>query len=268
MGGTAVILQTFLNSSSAPNETSDGHLMAHSAGQGKRFEVQLMIRKLSLRVASGLAIFFASVSLQAAVASLETFDNGTNGFEPNTTSSTVIHQAAGGNPDGHLLIRKDLSPPAFDVGALTATRAEFLGDYAAAGITGAAVDLNFQTTGIQAAWLRFRKDASSNGWRFPLTNAFPQNVWNTYGVSFNPTWSDIDAKAAGWLTDADVDPVALPSLPFAEVMASVGTAEVRIASDVSTLVGMDNFMISVPEPSALALSSLGGLALLAGRRRR
>lgn len=249
-------------------DLSDGRQCPSSTGQRKQNEVQLMIRKKTLSVVSGIVLFFTTTApLLAATVALEPFDGGTNGFTGNTTSATVVHQAAGGNPDGHLLIRKDLSPPAFDTGAVTTTRAEFLGDYAAAGITGASVDLNFQTDGIDGAWLRFRRDASSNGWRFPLTDTFPLNTWNTYSVMFNPNWTNGEASAAGWMTDAEIDPVADPSPAFSEVMKSVGFAEVRIANDTSTLVGMDNFQL-VPEPSAFALTSLGLLSALGTRRRR
>jgi hypothetical protein len=205
--------------------------------------------------------------VHAAVIGTETFDSDAAGFVPNTTSSTVVWTGSGGNPGGHILTRKDLSPPVFDIGALTAG-ANFTGDYAADGINGATVDLNFMTDNVDAAWLRFRKDIFTNGWRFPLTNVFlPTDSWNTYSVAFDPTWSDADAMAAGWLTDEQIDPSANPSPPFANVMGSVGRAEVRIGSVGSTVVGIDNFGL-VPEPSALSLALIACGLLVARRRNR
>ena len=205
-------------------------------------------------------------SASAAIIGTETFDNDAAGFVGNTTSSTVIWAAAGGNPDGHLVTRKQLSPPAFDIGALT-TDSDFTGDYAADGITGASVDLNFMTDNVDAAWLRVRKDIFTNGWRYPLTDVFaPTDTWMTYSVAFDPTWSDADATNAGWLTDQDIEPAANPSPPFADVMSSVGRAEVRIASTGSTLVGIDNFSL-VPEPSCCPIVLLVGAILIMRRRR-
>lgn len=208
----------------------------------------------------------AKVAL-AAVAGVETFDAGVNGFEANTTSAVVVHAAAGGNPDGHLLSRKDLGPPVFDIGALT-TGPNFTGDFAADGITGVSVDLNFLEGDFSGAWIRFRADAVTNGWRFPLTKAFPSDVWNTYAVNFDPTWTDAEAVLQGWVTDQQVDPAANPSPAFADVMSSVGYAEVRIASaPTSTLVGIDNFRL-VPEPASVALGVVGSLLLVARIVRR
>jgi hypothetical protein len=192
---------------------------------------------------------------------VETFDFDTAGFGPNTTSSVVVHIADGGNPGGFIQTRKDLTPPVFDIGALTADP-QFTGNYAAAGINFFSVDLNFFTENIEGAWVRVRPGPADNGWRYPLTVVFPADVWNTYGVAFDSTWSDAEAYAAGWLTDFDIDPVAIPSPAFASVMAGVNTLEVRIASTGSTLVGIDNVRIaSVPDNSNL-LAEAAGIALL------
>ena len=199
-----------------------------------------------------------------AVPGVETFDADTAGFVPNTTSSVVVHAAGGGNPDGHIQTRKDLTPPVYDIGALT-TDPDFTGNYAAAGIGQVSVDLNFMTDNITSAWVRFRPGVAENGWRYPLTNSFPTNVWNTYVVNFNPTWTDLQAQAAGWLTDKDIDPGTDPSPPFATVMADVFSAEVRLASEGSTVAGIDNFAIAVPEPGMIGLLAVGIAAML--RRR-
>lgn len=202
----------------------------------------------SLFAASCLLCSFAD----GASIGVETFNVDAAGFVPNTTSSVVVWTDPGGNPGGHILTRKDLSPPVFDIGALT-TSPEFTGDYATDGITGAGVDLNYMTDNVDAAWLRFRKDVFTNGWRFPLTDVFaPTNTWMSYSFAFDPTWADADAVAAGWVTDNDIDPAANPSPPFADVMSSVGRAEVRIASEGSTIVGIDNFRL-IPEPNSVSL---------------
>jgi hypothetical protein len=220
----------------------------------------LFVRRRPALFISAFVVYFVPILAAAAIPGVETFDAGTNGWIRNTTSSTVVHVAAGGNPGGFIETRKDLTPPVFDVGAMT-PNPNFTGDYAAAGIMQASVDVNFMTNNITGAWLRYRTDAVTNGWLFPLTNAFPTDVWNTYTVNFNPTWTDIQARNAGWLTDDDLDPGTDPSPTFASVLASVGTAEVRIGSmPTSTLAGIDNYAIAIPEPRALVLAIAGCLA--------
>jgi hypothetical protein len=213
-----------------------------------------MYRHNKLMMLSAVAGLLLPGAAFAAVAGIETFDADTAGFVASTLSSTVVHSGTGGNPDGHILVRKDLSVD-FQIGALT-TDADFTGDYAAAGIVQAAVDVNFVTDNVTAAWLRFRPDVATNGWRYPLTAVFPQNVWNTYTVNFNPAWTNLQATAAGWITDQDAEPGVDPSPSFASVMSGVYSAEVRFASDGSTIVGIDNFALVVPEPTTGVLALL------------
>lgn len=195
----------------------------------------------------------------AAYSHVEEWEGGTlAGWTGNTINSVVVYVAAGGNPDGHIQTRR-AGTEGFDIGALTDIP-DFTGDYAAAGITGASVDLNFMIGNFTDAWLRFRyQDSTQNGWRYPLTNVFP-NAWQTYVVYFNPAWSDLEARAAGWITDDDVDPGADPSVSFAQTMANVYTAEVRIAGDDSMIAAIDNFAL-IPEPATLTLLGLAGLLL-------
>jgi hypothetical protein len=217
-----------------------------------------------------MALLATAASVTAAVPTLETFDSDTAGFGPNTTSSVVVHVGAGGNPGGFIQTRKDLTPPVFDVGALTLTP-NFTGDYASAGIGSFSVDLNFFTDNITDAWVRVRPSIVENGWLFPLTSTFPTDEWNTYGVAFDPSWTDAEAALAGWVTDQDINPIADPSPSFASVMSSVNSLEVRIASPVeSTLVGIDNVRIDaagVPDSSSLLVEAMVVGALAFGARR-
>lgn len=223
-----------------------------------------MKRTGRLFLVSGLTVFVWPWIVLGAVPGVETFDTDTAGFVPNTTSSVVVHVGGGGNPDGYIETRKVLTPPVFDIGAMPLDP-DFTGDYAAAGIGQISVDLNFKTDNITAGWIRFRPSIVENGWLYPLTNSFPTNVWNTYVVNFDPTWTDLQAQAAGWLTDNDINPAADPSPPFATVLAGVLTTEVRLASEGSTIVGIDNFAIAVPEPGMISLLAAGIIAVL--RRR-
>lgn len=201
----------------------------------------------------------------AAMVGVETFETGLSGFQQGSTSTVVAHSATGGNPDGQMLLRRDLQNPG-EMGGRTTTNAIFIGDYAAAGIGGMTVDLNFGTDNVTGAFFRLRSGISDNGWRAPLTNQFtPTNTWSTYTLFFDPTWTDAEAQLAGWTQEAG------PSPSFATLMASVGWAEIRITGlETSTIVGVDNFGLTsgVPEPSTALLLGCGLGALVAWRRRR
>ena len=223
-----------------------------------------MIKKI------GIFAFCASLGWGATIGT-ETFDTDNGVMTSNTVASVVVHSGTGGNPDGHMLTRRDLGEAFFDIGGLT-TDSRFTGDYGADGITGMTVDLNFMTANFTGAWFRVRIDAFTNGWLAPLTGAFPTGTWTTYTVAFDPTWTDLEARAAGWITDDDLDALAIPSPSFATVMASVGRPEIRLGTtNESSLAGIDNFGLTgeVPEPSTMLLMSAGiGLIGLARLRRR
>ncbi len=218
----------------------------------------------------GIFAFCATLGWGATIGT-ETFDTDNGVMTANTVASVVVHSGTGGNPDGHMLTRRDLGEAFFDIGGLT-TDSRFTGDYGAAGITGMTVDLNFMTANFTDAWFRVRMDVVTNGWRHELTNSFGTNSWDTYNVAFDPTWSDVDAYANGWVKDIDIDPLANDSPSFATVMASVGRAEIRLGTtDESSLAGIDNFGLTgeVPEPGTMLLMSAGiGLIGLAHLRRR
>lgn len=203
------------------------------------------------------AALFALVSNGWAVyAHTEDWSGGTTaGWTANTIDSTVVYAAAGGNPDGHIQTRGP-SPGDFDIGALTAIP-DFTGNYAAAGITGVSVDLNFMNGQFDGAWLRFRYlDATQSGWLYPLTAVYPSS-WQTYSVNFDPTWTDLQARNAGWLTDDDLFVGVDPSASFAATLANVYTTEVWISGDINLIAGIDNFTV-VPEPATLAIMAIGG----------
>lgn len=229
--------------------------------------MQNLIRKVA--VASALPAAVLAFSAQAATpGAVETWDVDVAGWGPGTTSSTVVHAAGGGNPDGHILIRKVLG--GFDeIAAANDANPDFLGDYGADGVGQVAVDINMFNSSVTDSWVRFRRNAAENGWRYSFGAIAPNaNIWETYTTPlFDATWTDAEARLNGWLTADDIDPGANASPSFALVMGDVGRAEVRFdtAAGVSTLVGVDNFRLLVPEPASAALLGLGGLALL--RRR-
>jgi hypothetical protein len=194
-----------------------------------------------------IILLMAANALGASINYTETWDNNSLAqWMPNTIASNVAVDVTGGNPDGLLRTWGTLSNDSFDIGAETQCEV-FTGDYAAAGVTGIAVDVNFVSGSFDAAWLRLRfMDASHNGWVYPLTAVFG-NVWQTYSVNFDPTWTDVQAQAAGWMTDIDAGFPASDSNSFAETLSDIYSAEVRISGVNDVVAAIDNFTIMVAE---------------------
>jgi len=205
-----------------------------------------------------IGVMMAAGSAGAAVpGTVATFDVDEDDFAGSTTATVQVYGAAGGNPGGHVVVRKDLEP-GFDIGTQNSVWPEFLGDYGAAGVNGAGFDLNVFNISFDEVHLRFRRNVGENGWHYNFGAVLPNaNLWESYDVAFDPTWNNATALANGWTQE-----IGSPS--FANLMASVGWIEVRVINQASAIAGVDNVRI-VPEPATLVLLA-GGLALI-GRRR-
>ena len=208
------------------------------------------------------------LAAQASASYTETWDSGSlAGWTANTTASNVAVVNTGGNPGGYLYSwGTGLVSGTLDIGAKT-TSSIFTGNYSAKGIIGVSVDTSFISGNFDGAWVRFRyMDASQNGWVYPLTSTYQTN-WQTFFANLNPSWTDTQARAAGWLSDTDV--FGVPSPSFQITMSNVYSAEVRISGIGDVDAGIDNFsLIVIPAPGAIILSSIGvGLVGWLKRRR-
>ncbi|GMR01375.1 MAG: hypothetical protein BMS9Abin19_0753 [Gammaproteobacteria bacterium] len=198
---------------------------------------------------------------------MEGWDTNLAGWSANTTKTTVVHSATGGNPGGYLETSGNVSG-SFDVGALTQL-SDVTGDFGGS-IWTASVDLAFFSGAFDDAWLRFRyKDSTENGWNYSLTNIFSSN-WETFSVTFDTSWSDVDAMVNGWLPDnLSISSTSNPSQTWMTTMSDVYTTEVRLSGEGILRAGIDNFKLqaAVPSPATIWLISLG-LGLMVVKRNK
>ena len=187
----------------------------------------------------------------------------TAGWTPNVVGASVGVPASGGNPGGFLdLIQGDIFPIIGAVGNFP----PLIGNYANAGINHVAFDINlfsglFTTTAFR---VRFQ-DGSFNGWFFPVHYDGATGGWQHFSIAFDPTWTDAQAMAAGWVSDPS------PVVDFATTLSDVFQPEIRLIGNGTNLhAGLDNFSVdtrAVPEPATVVLLGAAIAALRLSRRR-
>jgi hypothetical protein len=183
---------------------------------------------------------WGAVPLLAASNYFEGWDAGTiAGWSRSTINTEVFGDAAAGNPAGSLRIVPLNTAEIALVGALTMEPAA-TGDYAAAGIRRVSFDLTNQSVPVTDFWFHVRYlDEFHNGWAYRLATSIPQGQWTSYVVEFDPTWSDAEAVAAGWMQES-------LSPSFATTMSAVYYPELRFrVSPVSAgaELHLDNFRL-------------------------
>jgi hypothetical protein len=222
------------------------------------------------RLALACALAAALPALAATSGYTESWGSGDgdlHGWSRNTVDAEVSNPGFGGNPGGFLLTRVSSGLP-FPIGALTDLPAA-TGDFSGALWT-AKFDVvgGFNADSVSDISLRFRyRDGTFNGWQYSVASALDSN-WHSYSVSFDPSWTDAEARAQGWRKDLRTG---LGSVAWSETMREVFTTEIRITGSASDYrAGIDNFSLTasaVPEPSS-GLLALGGLMMVGGLLKR
>jgi len=171
------------------------------------------------------------------------------GWLPNTTSCDVNQVNCCGNPGGFLNSYRITNQ--FPEIGITSELGEVSGDYAAGGIIGVSFDL---MTYENITNVRFRVryfDSTFNGWSIQVAPVLPPDgQWYHYMVMFDPTWSDADAIANGWVQDGS------SAMDFATTMSDVYHPEVRVDHGIPpgpvlngfAGLGVDNFHLIAVNP--------------------
>ncbi|MCA9212280.1 MAG: hypothetical protein KDB27_04380 [Planctomycetales bacterium] len=195
----------------------------------------------------------------------EGWDGGdTNGWIPSTTSSVVVNDGTDGNPAGSLAVRRLLADPIFDTGATTELAA-LSGDYTGSQAWMLSFDAKYDTGDFADTWVRFRyQDSTFNGWHKDVSDIFT-NAWQSHSVMFDPTWSNAEAIANGWMDET------AGTVSWQQLMTDVYHPEIRfiLGDQNSALAHIDNVNLkAVPEPGAVALTCIGLVACLRFARQR
>jgi hypothetical protein len=210
-------------------------LLARSGVHPDPEEEEFVVRHLRLFFLITAFMMLLSHATQGATCYYEGWDGGSLAdWTANTTQTVVELRTTGGNPDGYVHTYIENAGGTWDAGAVSRLP-EVTGDYIAGKIHRVSFDVQYIAGDFDALWFRVRyMDATFNGWKFPLTNVFPLGTWISYTIDFDPTWSDAEAIAAGWIQES-----ASPS--FSTTMSDVYTAEVRISGEGEIEAGIDNF---------------------------
>jgi hypothetical protein len=160
----------------------------------------------------------------------------TGGWQPNT-NRTALEVYAEGGVDNSGYLRSYETGAGFDtVGALQSNE-PYVGNFLTHGYARMQVALQFFEGSFTDARFRLRyMSGGYNGWYYPLTTDFTPGVWHLLSIAFDPTWSDTEAIAAGWVQESNT-----PS--FQETLANVYTTEIRVLGTGELVVGMDDFLL-------------------------
>lgn len=215
-----------------------------------------------LVIAAVWILLSAAGSALAAVPYSEDWSAGdTNGWIQGTTSTTIIRDAGFGNPAGSIALRRILDEPIFDLGATTELAAAS-GDYTGAPMWMVSFDVFYSTGNVSDTWYRMRYQGPSfDGWHIDVADVFP-NSWQSYSVMFDPTWTDAQAAANGWVDETG------GTISWQQLMSDVYHPEVRVllGDNLSAIAYVDNFVLKtvVPEPATwlLFIGAIVGLGTI------
>jgi hypothetical protein len=184
-----------------------------------------------------VTLWLAAAGPAGADQVFEGWDEGhAGGWQPNTSRTAIeVYSEGGVGNTGYL--RSYEVQGGFNIVGAVQRNAPYVGDYGAYGYGRMEVAIQFFAGSFEAAVFRVRYlDGSHNGWYRPLTDNFAPGEWHMTGIDFDPSWSDAEATAAGWVQESN-------SASFQETMANVYTCEVRAWGTGEMDIGLDVFWL-------------------------
>ena len=156
----------------------------------------------------------------------------------------IHYQGRQGNPEGYLEGSCPDAPADREiVVGLRTESAGLSGDYGGTRWT-ISVDLSLRKGDTGDVWLMFHYRGLDgwlfNGWRYPLAKGLVTR-WQTYEVSFDPNWTDEQARAQGWQQEP-LDGFLSPS--WSTCMQRVGAVDLLLYASGAPVLGIDNFTLS------------------------
>jgi len=164
-----------------------------------------------------------------------------DGWLAETLFAQVSVVNEGGNPNGYLRTYSSPGYGTIGTGVWWGYGSKLPRDYVAARVTRVSFDVRQFSGTFTAIWFRVRKDSSENGWHQEVATAIPSGSWLTFTIDFDPTWSDAEARAAGWTQ-------ILPASSFTATMSHADFTSIRIMGQLTYPLlplegGIDNFVL-------------------------
>ncbi len=187
-----------------------------------------------------IAGIFVFLLMTSTVAQADFVFNGWNdGALSNWVGATgvaVLEVVPSGGYNGGYLQSTESVPQYGIVGAIN-YGPEYTGDFVCHGYVRVQVAVKFLAGSFLTSYFHVRYlDASHNGWQIQLGADFDNPDWQMFAFDFDPTWTDVEAEAAGWSRD-------FASATFVETMANVYSTGVKATGTGSLSMGLDHFSL-------------------------
>jgi hypothetical protein len=213
-----------------------------------------------------------------------TFDTGIADWSA-LNGNVVVSHATDDDGNGYMLLTESAASASSGEVHLPAVNFALAGDYYDLLVDAGATELQISVDLLALsgdlhshAVVQYHDTASGlwKSWRYDFDlhdHGGGDSHFDTFSTTFDPTWSDADAQAAGWY----VAGTGLATPPWVAVWGEVYSVQIHFAGEGAEFLqgGVDNFYIGVaaaPVPEAdtwaLMLAGLGITGLMARRRAR